>query len=109
MAMVQVFDSIIGALAHDPSKTYGPFAIAVLNALAVGLLHKTRTLIRDRETVAAALRGLKMPGSVESGSGFWRSSKIRLSTARVAGYADGRTEPNLVRPQTWGDVLTCRR
>jgi hypothetical protein len=38
MAIVQTFDGIIGALAHDPSKTYGPFAFAVLNALAVGLL-----------------------------------------------------------------------
>ena len=38
MAIVQAFDGIIGALAHDPSKTYGPFAFAVLNALAVGLL-----------------------------------------------------------------------
>jgi hypothetical protein len=38
MAIVQAFDGIIGAQAHDPSKTYGPFAFAVLNALAVGLL-----------------------------------------------------------------------
>jgi len=38
MAIVQAFDSIIGALAHDPSKTYGPFAFALLNAIAVGLL-----------------------------------------------------------------------
>jgi hypothetical protein len=38
MAIVQAFDGIIGALAHDPSKTYGPFAFAVLNSLAVGLL-----------------------------------------------------------------------
>jgi hypothetical protein len=38
MVMVQAFDGIIGALAHDSSKTYGPFAFAVLNALAVGLL-----------------------------------------------------------------------
>ncbi|HTF63163.1 MAG TPA: hypothetical protein VK638_10675 [Edaphobacter sp.] len=38
MAIVQALDGIIGALAHNPSKTYGPFAFAVLNALAVGLL-----------------------------------------------------------------------
>jgi hypothetical protein len=38
MSIVQTFDGIVGALAHDPSKTYGPFAFAVLNALAVGLL-----------------------------------------------------------------------
>src|SRR4030088_3006571 len=38
MTAVQAFDGVIGALAHDPSKTYGPFALAVLNALAVGWL-----------------------------------------------------------------------
>jgi hypothetical protein len=38
VTVVQAFDGLIGALAHDPSKTYGPFAIAVLNALAVGWL-----------------------------------------------------------------------
>ena len=41
MTVVQAFDGVIGALAHDPSKTYGPFAFAVLNALAV------RWLLRD--------------------------------------------------------------
>ena len=38
MTLVQAFDAVIGALAHDTSKTYGPFAFAVLNALAVGWL-----------------------------------------------------------------------
>ena len=38
MTVVQAFDGIIGALAHDPSKTYGPFAFAALNALAVAWL-----------------------------------------------------------------------
>ena len=38
MTIVQALDGVIGALAHDPSKTYGPFAFAVLNALAVGWL-----------------------------------------------------------------------
>ena len=38
MTVVQAFDGVIGALAHDPSKTCGPFAFAVLNALAVGWL-----------------------------------------------------------------------
>ncbi len=36
--IMQTFDGVIGALAHDPSKTYGPFAFAVLNALAVAWL-----------------------------------------------------------------------
>ena len=35
MTVVQACDGVIGRLAHDPSKTYGPFAFAVLNALAV--------------------------------------------------------------------------
>ena len=38
MTVVQAFDGVIGALAHDPAKTYGPFAFAILNALAVGWL-----------------------------------------------------------------------
>jgi hypothetical protein len=38
MTVVQAFDGVIGALAHNPSKTFGPFAFAVLNALAVGWL-----------------------------------------------------------------------
>ena len=42
MTVVQAFDGVIGALAHDPSKTYGPFAFAVLNALAVGSLLRTQ-------------------------------------------------------------------
>jgi hypothetical protein len=42
MTVVQMFDSVIGALAHDRSKTYGPFAFAILNALAVGWLLRQR-------------------------------------------------------------------
>jgi hypothetical protein len=38
MTIVQALDGVIGALAHDPSKTYGPFAFAALNALAVAWL-----------------------------------------------------------------------
>src|SRR5882672_7622866 len=38
MTVIQAFDGLIGALAHDPSKIYGPFIFAVLNALAVGWL-----------------------------------------------------------------------
>ena len=43
MSIVQVFDGVIGALAHDPSKTYGPLAFAVLNAVAVGWLLREQT------------------------------------------------------------------
>jgi hypothetical protein len=38
MTAVQAFDGVIGGLTHDPSKTYGPFSLAVLNALAAGWL-----------------------------------------------------------------------
>jgi hypothetical protein len=38
MTIVQALDGIIGALGHDPSKTYGPFVVAIVNALAVGWL-----------------------------------------------------------------------
>jgi hypothetical protein len=42
MTVVQAFDGVIGALAHDPPKTYGPFVFAVLNALATGWLLRGR-------------------------------------------------------------------
>ena len=42
MTVVQAFDTVIGALAHDPLKTYGPFVFAVLNALAVAWLLRER-------------------------------------------------------------------
>jgi hypothetical protein len=45
MTVMQGFDGVIGALAHDPSKTYGPFAFAVINALAV------RWLLREQARV----------------------------------------------------------
>ncbi|MDB4953052.1 MAG: hypothetical protein JWO36_621 [Myxococcales bacterium] len=35
MTMVQALDGVIGALAHDPSKTFGPLTLAVLNGLAL--------------------------------------------------------------------------
>jgi hypothetical protein len=44
MTLVQAFDGVIGALSHDPSKTYGPFAFAVLNALAVGWLLREQAI-----------------------------------------------------------------
>src|SRR5260370_11263019 len=34
MTVVQAVDRGIGARGHDPSKTYGPFALAVLNSLS---------------------------------------------------------------------------
>jgi len=39
MSLVQGFDGLIGMLAHDPAKTYGPFAFAIMNlAVLVWLL-----------------------------------------------------------------------
>ena len=39
MSLVQGFDGLIGILAHEPAKTYGPFAFAVMNfAVLVWLL-----------------------------------------------------------------------
>jgi len=48
MTVVQAFDGVIGALTHDPSKTYGPFAFAVLNALVVIWLREERKRSEDR-------------------------------------------------------------
>ena len=47
MTVMQAFDGVIGAPAHDSSKTYGPFAFAVLNALAV------IWLLREKEVTQA--------------------------------------------------------
>jgi hypothetical protein len=38
MTIVQALDGVIGTLARDPRRTYGPFALAVINALAVAWL-----------------------------------------------------------------------
>jgi hypothetical protein len=35
MSLVQGFDGLIGALAHDPAKTYGPFVFALVNFAAL--------------------------------------------------------------------------
>jgi hypothetical protein len=35
MTIVQALDGAIGVLGRDPSRTYGPFALAVLNTLAI--------------------------------------------------------------------------
>jgi hypothetical protein len=48
MTIVQAFDGVIGALAHDPSKAYGPFAFAILNALTV------IPLLREKPVMQAA-------------------------------------------------------
>ena len=35
MSLVQGFDGLIGVLAQDPAKTYGPFAFALVNFAAL--------------------------------------------------------------------------
>jgi hypothetical protein len=35
MSAVQGFDAVIGLLAHDPAKTYGPLVLAVANVSAL--------------------------------------------------------------------------
>ena len=35
MSLVQGFDGLIGVLAHDPAKTYGPFVFALVNLAAL--------------------------------------------------------------------------
>jgi hypothetical protein len=35
MSVVQGFDGIIGMLAHDPAKTYGPFVFSLANLVAL--------------------------------------------------------------------------
>jgi hypothetical protein len=44
MTLVQGFDGLIGVLAHDPAKTYGPFVFALMNFAALVWL------LRSRET-----------------------------------------------------------
>jgi hypothetical protein len=41
MSLVQGFDGVIGALAHDPAKTYGPFVFALVNFAALVWLSRS--------------------------------------------------------------------
>src|ERR1700743_1433209 len=40
MSLVQGFDGLIGIHAHDPAKTYGPFAFAIMNFAALVWLRR---------------------------------------------------------------------
>jgi peptidoglycan/LPS O-acetylase OafA/YrhL len=42
MSLVQGFDAIVGALAHDPAKTYGPLALAIANIATLAWLLRAR-------------------------------------------------------------------
>jgi len=38
MSLVQLFDAVIGVLAHDASKTYGPLFLALIGFVSVAFL-----------------------------------------------------------------------
>jgi hypothetical protein len=42
MTLVQGFDGLIGVLAHDPAKTYGPFVFSIVNFAALIWLLRSR-------------------------------------------------------------------
>jgi hypothetical protein len=42
MALVQVFDGVIGATMHDPFETYGPWFFALLGFASVAMLLRDR-------------------------------------------------------------------
>ena len=42
MGLIQLFDGAIGIYAHDPSKTYGPFVLALLTFVTLARLLKTQ-------------------------------------------------------------------
>ena len=47
MSLVQGFDGIVGLLAHDPAKTYGPFFFAALNVVALFRMQSEQKRIRS--------------------------------------------------------------
>jgi uncharacterized membrane protein len=42
MGLIQLFDGFIGIYAHDASKTYGPFVLALLTFITLARLLKTQ-------------------------------------------------------------------
>jgi len=52
MTLVQVFDGLIGALAHDAAKTYGPFMFALANAAAFAWLLRAHEVGNATRTLA---------------------------------------------------------
>ena len=57
MSLVQGFDGIIGILAHDPAKTYGPFVFALANFVGlVWLLGPQKGLERRSSMDGTSLR-----------------------------------------------------
>jgi hypothetical protein len=57
MSLVQGFDGIIGILAHDPAKTYGPFVFDPANFVGlVWLLRPQKGLERRSSMDSTSLR-----------------------------------------------------
>jgi hypothetical protein len=40
MGLVQAFDTVIGLIAHDPAKTYGPLVLSVAGLTSLFILHR---------------------------------------------------------------------
>ena len=40
MGLVQAFDTVIGLIAHDPAKTYGPLVLSVAGLASLFVLHR---------------------------------------------------------------------
>jgi hypothetical protein len=38
MSLVQLLDAVVGAISHDPSKTYGPLFLALIGFVSVAFL-----------------------------------------------------------------------
>jgi hypothetical protein len=67
MSLVQGFDGIIGILAHDPAKTYGPFVFALANFVGLVWLGWTEGLLWTAPLCGEAKSKL-CPNSLATGS-----------------------------------------
>jgi len=59
MSLVQGFDGIIGVLAHDPAKTYGPFVFALANFVGLVWLLRPQKGLERR----SSMDGTSLPRS----------------------------------------------
>jgi hypothetical protein len=48
MSLVQLFDAVIGVLWHDPSKTYGPFFLALMGFISFAFLLRSSEHLEPR-------------------------------------------------------------
>jgi hypothetical protein len=59
MSLVQGFDGLIGSLAHDPAKTYGPFVFAIVNFAALVWLLRSHEEGHTEENQTRHDRGMR--------------------------------------------------